>query len=64
MRKTDYRIWLGRLLEEGVTHVVSFHGASVELGWMEKHADQFERIQRDKSSWGLYELESLPATLR
>jgi hypothetical protein len=55
--------WLPRLRDRGVTEVMSFEPASVELGWMEARPDRFERLSGDGAGWGLYRVRGGGATL-
>lgn len=52
----DVDRWLARLRDRGVTEVMSFEPASIELGWMEARPDRFERLAGDGAGWGLYRL--------
>jgi hypothetical protein len=50
----SYGAWLQRLIENKVTHVVTFRPESVELGWMRQAPDQFREVVNG-DSWGLFE---------
>jgi len=59
-RSADFASWKSRLLERGVTDVVSFRPASVELGWMESHPQQFQRRAGDAGDWGVFAVVESP----
>jgi hypothetical protein len=46
--------WLRRLDENGITEVMSFEPAGIELFWLERRPDLFERIAGNGESWGVY----------
>jgi hypothetical protein len=46
--------WYSRLSENKITHVMSFFPKSIELDWMKKKSNLFERLSGDGKSWGLY----------
>jgi hypothetical protein len=48
--------WLLRLRQIGITHVISFRPASIELGWMEADPSTFERIAGTPGDWGVFRL--------
>ncbi len=50
----DFDAWLARLERRGVTEVMSFEPASIELGWMEARPERFVRLAGDGVGWGLY----------
>lgn len=51
----DFAVWMNRLRDEGVTHVMSFRPRSVELDWMAgEHASHFTRIDGTPNRWGLF----------
>jgi hypothetical protein len=53
----DLGSWVGRLRARGVTEVVSFGPASLELVWMERQSGAFSRLAGDGRRWGLYRLD-------
>jgi hypothetical protein len=53
-QQADFDAWLARLTEQGVTHVMSFYPASIELSWMENHPDRFQPLVNEKNAWGLF----------
>jgi hypothetical protein len=50
----NFDAWRMRLAEQGITHVMSFAPASIELGWMEHSPDNFLRLVGDDGVWGLF----------
>jgi hypothetical protein len=50
----SFDAWRIRLGEQGITHVMSFAPASIELGWMEHSPDTFLRLVGDDGVWGLF----------
>lgn len=54
-RGADRDAWLRRLRASGVTHVMSFVPASVELSWMAKDPGRFRRLTGG-AEWGLFEV--------
>jgi hypothetical protein len=56
-RHADETVWTRRLLEQRVTHVMSFMPPSVELGWMEQRPDVFERVAGESGRWGFFSVK-------
>ena len=52
----SFEPWAARLTERGVTHVMSFGPATVELVWMEAAPAQFHRLEGDGRNWGFYKV--------
>ncbi|MBZ0251726.1 MAG: hypothetical protein K8I02_00165, partial [Candidatus Methylomirabilis sp.] len=53
----DFGAWLARLRASGARYVVSFKPASIELAWMERRPDLFERVSGDGKQWGAYRVK-------
>ncbi|MFT5049554.1 MAG: hypothetical protein ACI8QZ_000947 [Chlamydiales bacterium] len=51
----DRAAWMRRLRAEGVTHVVSFRPASIELAWMRSAPGRFRPVHAS-DDWGVFEL--------
>ena len=54
----DAGVWLKRLSDERVTHVMSFSPRSVELDWMEERPEHFQRVSGAPGRWGLFSVAS------
>ena len=52
--EADANVWLQRLGQERVTHVMSFAPRSVELAWMEERPEHFQRVIGAPGRWGLF----------
>lgn len=52
---SDRDVWLQRLRERGITDVLSFPPRSLEMRYMDKLPERFEKLDGDQS-WGLYRL--------
>lgn len=50
----DFDRWRRRLDARGITRVMSFRPASLELRWMEEHPEAFRRIAGEPGDWGLF----------
>ncbi|MBP1685294.1 MAG: hypothetical protein H6Q33_1437 [Deltaproteobacteria bacterium] len=50
----DYESWCKRLVDEGVTEVMSFSPSSLELRWMGQHPERFEPLAGEEGNWGLF----------
>jgi hypothetical protein len=50
----DYERWYERLVTLGVTDVMSFRPASLELEWMQGHPQHFEFVVGSRGDWGLF----------
>ena len=50
----DRSSWTGRILAQRIDWVMSFTPPSIELEWMEKDPERFQRIEGDGQTWGLY----------
>jgi hypothetical protein len=55
-RTADFDAWCRRLRERGVSEVMSFEPPSLELSWMERRADVFDRLAGADGRWGLFRL--------
>lgn len=53
-RSADYEAWIDRLRQHDVTDIMSFKPASLELLWMDRHPERFERLAGLDGYWGLY----------
>lgn len=53
----DFDTWRARLRAAKVDYVVSFKPASLELAWMERRPDLFDRID-GAEDWGVYRVRS------
>ncbi len=49
-----YEPWVARLVERGITHVMSFEPESVEHGWMASRPERFEYLKGEGRNWGLF----------
>ena len=54
MSQPDYQSWKSRLELAGITHLVTFLPAPVELKWAEENPDSFTRLEGDGKTWGVY----------
>ncbi|MFH0994396.1 MAG: hypothetical protein V1844_02740 [Pseudomonadota bacterium] len=53
----DYRAWMIRLEEHGVTHVMSFVPENGDLNWMESNPHSFARLAGLDNMWGFFRFE-------
>jgi hypothetical protein len=51
----NYQTWLSKLLEHGISEVMSFRPRSVEFEWMERDPYIFEKISGD-GTYGLFRI--------
>lgn len=56
-RSADFDAWLKRIIQRGITHIVSFHPTSVEMLWMEARPDLFDRLAGLPGFWGCYRVK-------
>ena len=59
-KRSDRDVWLANLERRGITEVLSFPPRSLELGYMDKLPERFEKLDGD-GSWGLYRVLPAPA---
>jgi len=59
-QSADFTSWENRLRERGVTDVLSFRPASLELGWMESHPERFQRLAGEAGDWGFFSVVESP----
>jgi len=52
----DFQAWWDRLDERGVTDVFCFSPRSLELIWMERRPELFQRVVGNGRDWGLYRI--------
>ncbi|EKD82727.1 MAG: hypothetical protein ACD_39C01131G0002 [uncultured bacterium] len=57
----DYDLWLKRLSEQKVTHLLIFPPEWAEIKWVEAHSDQFERLVGESGLWGLFRFNPITA---
>ncbi|MFH0821338.1 MAG: hypothetical protein V2B18_01205 [Pseudomonadota bacterium] len=55
--RVSYESWLARVHRHGITEVMSFFPASVELGWMRAHPEAFNLIVEGEG-YGLFKVKS------
>ena len=51
---TDRDAWVGRVRERGIDAIVTMPPAYVELQWLEASPADFDRIDGDRRTWGVY----------
>jgi hypothetical protein len=62
VRTADFRSWVGRLEDRHISHVMTFYPPGVEAGWMDTHAERFERVAGSPGDWELFRVRALPAS--